>query len=288
MTMRAPVILVAAWLLVLAGCDKGGAPPRTAGSSGPHTMLVAVSILPQKYFVERLAGPRAEVMALLPPGSNPATYDPSMSTLARLSRAKLWVRVGVPGFVFERAWTEKIRSAAPHMRLVDSSKGVPLIGHNPHVWLSPRLVVTQARNIAEALMEVDPEGREFYRERLEVFEKELRDLDAELGAAMSKVEGKTFVVFHPAWEYFARDYGIHLMVIEEQGREPGPDKLAKMVDQARAKGIRTVFVQPQISSRSAQTVAEALGGKVVAIDPLAEDWPGALRDAALAFVEAAR
>ncbi len=250
--------------------------------------MVAVSVAPQSYFVKRIAGERVSVVTLLPPGASPATYEPTLSSLTALARARLWFRVGVDTFAFEAAWTERVRSAAPHMRLVNTSVGVGLLEHNPHLWLSPRRAVRQAEQMAKALSEVDPAGAKDYAAGLKAFRSEVAALDAELSAALAPAKGRTVLVFHPSWDYLTADYGLRMLAIEDCGHEPGPGHAAEVLGEARRLGIDTVFVQPQMHSRSAHGTAEALGGKVRTLDPLDPDWPHALRAAAQAFAGAAR
>lgn len=247
-----------------------------------------MSVAPQAYFASEVGGERVSVVTLLPPGASPATYEPTLSSLAALSRAKLWFQVGVPTFAFEAAWTERVRSAAPQMRVVDTSVGVELLHHNPHIWLSPRRAIRQAEHMAEALRQADPAGAAHYSRRLGALRTRLQALDAELRTTLTPAAGRTVVVFHPSWAYFAHDYGLKLLAIEDHGHEPGPSHAGDVLEDARALGITTVFVQPQMHSRSAVGTAEALGGRVRSLDPLTQRWPEALRAAAEAFVQEAR
>jgi zinc transport system substrate-binding protein len=259
-----------------------------AAGTGTPRLGVAVTVLPQRTFVERIAGARVQVQVLLPPGANHELYEPGISSLEPLGRCLLWLQVAPELFPFEQAWADKIRAVAPRMRLVDTSAGAARRGDNPHLWLSPRSVRVQARTIARALGEVDPGGQAAYAAGLARFEQELDGLERELSGLLAPLRGKRFVTFHPSWEPFAREYGFELQAIQQEGREPGPHHLDEVILQARAAGARDVFVEPFISSRSASTVAEALGGQMVVLDPLAPDWDENLRRAARAFLEHAR
>lgn len=159
-------------------------------------------------------------------------------------------------------------------------------GTDPHLWLSPRLVKIQARTIADALIEVDPAGKATYEKNLAAFHKDLDALDAKLVEALAPVKGKTFMVFHPAWGYFADAYGLEQEPIEIEGKDPSGQQLARMIDMAKDEGVRVIFVQPQFSSRSAKRVAEAIGGAVVPIDPLARDYIANLEQVATTVREA--
>jgi zinc transport system substrate-binding protein len=145
-------------------------------------------------------------------------------------------------------------------------------GTDPHIWLSPRLVKGQARTIADALVELDPAGKATYEKNLAAFLKDLDMLDAHLAEALAPVKGKTFMVFHPAWGYFADAYGLAQEPIEIEGKDPSGRQLARMIETAKDEGVRVIFVQPQFSKRSAERIADAIGGAVVPIDPLALDY----------------
>jgi zinc transport system substrate-binding protein len=145
-------------------------------------------------------------------------------------------------------------------------------GNDPHIWLNPRLVKLQAQTIAEALIEIDPGGKDVYKSNLAAFLKDLDVLDANLAEALAPVKGKTFLVFHPAWGYFADAYGLEQEPIEIEGKEPSAMQLARIIEEAKEEGVRVIFVQPQFSQASAKQIAEAIGGAVVPIDPLARDY----------------
>jgi len=263
----------------LSGC-KGGKSSAAAGAKP----LVFVGVEPQAYFVERVAGGRVAVEVMVQPGDSPATYEPSPRQMALLSRAKLFFRIGVP---FEEALLPKIRDTMKDLRIVDTRKGVPLRrmkaapghgghdhdgGFDPHIWTNPRLVKIQARTIADALAEIDPAGKDEFDENYRKFAADLDALDAKLTAALAPVRGKVFLVFHPAWGYFADAYGLGQEPVELEGKEPGGRQLARIISKAKAEGAKVVFVQPQFSRSNAKAIADAIGGVVVPIDPLARDY----------------
>ena len=145
-------------------------------------------------------------------------------------------------------------------------------GTDPHIWLSPRLVKVQARTVADALIETDPAGKDVYETNLSAFLKDLDELDVKLAKALAPVKGRTFMVFHPAWGYFADAYGLEQEPIEIEGKEPSAKQLARVIELAKEEGVRVIFVQPQFSQALAKRVAEAIGGVVVPINPLARDY----------------
>ena len=88
------------------------------------------------------------------------------------------------------------------------------------------------------------------------------------------------MVFHPYWGYFAGDYGLHQVPVEIEGKDPKPAQLKGLIEHAKRKHIKIIFVQPQFSTRSADLVAKEIGGQVIFADPLASDWSGNLREVA--------
>lgn len=258
---------------------------------------VAVSVVPQRYFVKEIAGDLVDVTVVIPPGASPVTYEPKPSQMADLSRCSLWFTVGVP---FERAEKDRILSALPNLKEVKTYGGLKLAAMDgrcgaaketamdPHVWLSPSMAVLQARTMALALAELDEKNREFYMDGYVRFAGKSASLDASLARILAPVRGRAFMVFHPSWGYFARDYGLVQMAAEIEGKEPKPRDLAEIADLSRSLGIDTVFVQPQFSRAAAEVLAKSIGGRAVPLDPMAPDWEDNLRRAALALAEASR
>ncbi len=263
------------------------------------TLPVFVSIPPQREFVERIGGDRVTVEVLVEAGQNPHTYDPAPKQIARMAKSSLYFRIGVP---FEDALLRRVGESMPRLHVVDTSAGVPLRetaeecndrdhdhdhehGTDPHIWMSPRLVMLQAITIHDALADVDPEGTEDYRENLASFLADLGRLHSDLELALKPVRGKTFLVYHPAFGYFADEYGLNQRPVEIDGREPGGKSLTRLIDDARKESVRVVFVQKQFSSANATVVANAIGGTVVPVDPLAANYMESMRALAAAVRE---
>jgi zinc transport system substrate-binding protein len=259
-------------------------------------LRVFVSVLPQQGFVERIGGEHVRVQAMVQPGHSPATYDPSPRQIAALAEAELYVRTGVP---FERAWMKRIRAANPDMRVLDLREGIETrrleahthdhdhdpghehAGHggeqDPHIWTSPLLVRAMSEAIRDALSELDPAHAADYARNQAAFAAELEALDREIRAMLADAPVRRFMVFHPAWGYFADAYGLTQIPIENEGKRPGPRSLNALIEQARREGIRVVLVQPQFDRRAAEQVADAIGGRVIAIDPLDSNYFDTLR-----------
>jgi zinc transport system substrate-binding protein len=264
--------------------------------SAPEKVQVMVSIAPQQYFVERIGDGYVDVNVMIPPGADPHTFEPRPQQLKALSRADLYLRIRIE---FEDAWIDKLRAANPRMRVVDTTEGIQRIpmpaqfrekGYaeratnlDPHIWLSPKLVKTQAQTIYHALVQVDADHQAAYQANLTRFLADLDALDAEIRQKLQGIQSRQFIVFHPGWGYFARDYGLTMMPIEVGGQEPGAAELAELVTQAKQKQIRVIFAEPQFSQQTASTLSREIGGKVLLIDPLSPDWINNLRQVADTF-----
>lgn len=248
-------------------------------------LSIFVSVIPQRYFVERIGGDRVQVEALVQPGDSPATYDANPRQMAALSDADLFFRIGVP---FEQALIPKISRMMPQLTMIDTRRGITLrpmtshrhdddhdsdaSGRDPHIWLDPKLVKIQARTIADALISIDPEGTLVYENNLRDFQHDLDVLDEKLTQTLAPLHGQTFLVFHPSWGYFAHSYGLEQEAIEVEGKNPSARQLARIVDQAEEAHVKVIYVQPQFSKSTAEAIARIIHGRVVPIDPLAYDY----------------
>jgi len=254
---------------------------------GPEAQpLVAVSVLPQQYFVDRLGGGAVRSVVMVPPGASPALYDPTLAQLADLEEAVAYFEVGHPAFPFEWAWLGRLLADRADLVRVDTSAGIASPPGDPHVWLAPEGAEVMARNTAAALARLVPDEAAAVDARLRELEAEIRAVDAELRERLAPVRGRTFFVFHPAWGALARAYGLEQVAVEHEHKEPDPRQLARLVRRARETGTRAIFVQPQFSRRAAEVVARAVGAEVIALDPLAYDWPANLREVGRTLAEA--
>ena len=246
----------------------------------PAERIAVVSILPQAYLVKRICGDRFRVVVMIPPGSSPETYEPSLSQMKELGKASIYLQIGhIP---FEKTHMAAVLSMNPSMRVVDCSRGVRLIregrnehhhgGIDPHTWLSPSEVRTIARNMAAALGEIDGEHAGEFDKNLAVFLRDMDALDGRLKKMMEPCRGRPFIVYHPAWSYFARDYGLVQVAIESEGKAPTPAGMRRVLDIAQREGLRHVIVQKQFPAEFAAAIAGDIGGSVLAADPLPADW----------------
>jgi zinc transport system substrate-binding protein len=273
--------------------------PPAALAEGLAPMPVAVGILPQRFFVEKIGGNLVEVEVMVPPGATPEQYEPKPRQMEALSRSRIYFACGVP---FETIWLPRMVSANDKIVVIHTEKDIKkraIESHSdhvetaktgahahegpddPHVWLSPPLVMLQARSIFEALAAEDPRNRSSYETNYKAFVSELVDLDLYISRIFATVpKPALFMVFHPAWGYFADAYGLKQVPVEVEGKEPKAKELDEFIKQARELGAKAIFVQPQYSPRSAQIVADAVGGGLVEADDLAPDWDKNLRQVA--------
>jgi zinc transport system substrate-binding protein len=254
-------------------------------------------IPPAAYLAERIGGDRLQVETLIQPGQDPHTFDPAPKQIQALVKAKMFFKTGMP---FENQLLEKISGAHPGLIAVDTAAGIKKIpmsaehdhggddhrhtdspdGLDPHVWLSPPLLKIQAANMVAALEKVDPNGAGFYKKNLLQLQRDLDELDAKIGKQLKPYAGRAFLVFHPAFGYFADCYGLKQEAIEAEGKQPTPMQLRQLIQKAKAERLKVVFVQPQFDRHSAQTVAEAIGGKIVLLNDMDKNILANLQDMA--------
>lgn len=236
-------------------------------------LKVVVTIPPQAYFVERIAGKRADVSVMIPEGANPETYEPTPKQLAALQDADMFVQIGSPLFPAEARY----RRSAKGARLFSMADGIEVMDGDPHFWTSPAAVRIIVRNLSGLLAAIDPSRRQEYERNASLFLQDIEALDAEIRSALRGKNGQTFLVFHPAWGYFAREYGLQQLALEQEGKPPSASQVRNVLDLARKKKIRAIIVQKGTDVRSARSIAADLGGEVVMADPLQRDWLDGMR-----------
>jgi len=272
------------FILLIAAFLGNGCIDQSEPQIDDRRTVIIVSILPQADFVEHVGGDNVEVIVMIPPGANPATYEPTASQLKAVSSAAMYVKVG-SGLPFEEVWLDKICSANPDMMIIDTSEGINLIQGDPHIWLSPRSAVIQVENIYRGLAGVDPENSEYYYRNKEQYINDLEVLDTDITESLSGFDGRNFMVFHPSWGYFSRDYDLTMIAVEIEGKEPSAGDMAHLIETAKENNIKIIFVQPQFSTKSAEVIAKEIGGSVVAVDPLPQDYITNLRIVSNTFAQ---
>lgn len=256
---------------------------------------LSVSILPQKYFVEKIVKDKFDVNVMVLPGASPHIYEPKSSQMKSLVNSKIYFYIGVS---FEKVWLDKFKLSAKNTTFVDTTIGIEKLamakhGHHdeeeihtnhehenehedealdPHIWLDPILVKVQAKNIYEAIIKIDSKNSEFYKANYEEFLKELDNLDTQVKTILAPYENRAFMVFHPSWGYFAKRYNLEQIAVEVEGKEPKPNELVELIKDAKKHDIKIVFVSAQFSQKSAKTISKNIGASVISIDPLNEKW----------------
>ena len=262
-------------LFILSACGN-----TTQKSEKP---ILTVTLEPLRYFTESIVGDNYEVVSMVPKGSSPESYDPTPQQLVNLSKSQAYLRIGYIGF--EQAWMKKLEANCPNMKVYNTSKGIDLIrdkGHwhgdhfheggvEPHVWNSTQNALIIADNIYQALCELDSTHQEDYQKRLDVLKQTIRQTDANVHTLLENADS-TFLIYHPALSYFARDYGLKQVSIEEGGKEPSPAQLKALIETCRNENVHTIFVQQEFDQRNAQLIANELGVNIVSINPLSYDW----------------
>ncbi len=293
-------------LLMLAGVSHAGAvspQPKQDRANAPfHKLRVVTSIVPLTFFVERIGGDRVEVSAMVPPGGNPHSYEPTPGQMMALADASLFVKAG-SGVEFELEWMERFVQLYPSLEVCNASQGGNLMmmdssgGHDhhsesahagggridPHFWLSPLNGILIASNIEHSLAALDPSGAPVYHRHFLQLKAELLDLSSAIRSSLAGIGNRTFMVFHPAWGYYAAEYGLQQIAAEAEGKELTPKSMMNVIRQARVRGIRVVFVSPQFSRVQANSIAREIGGVTQSVDPLSADYIENLRKATAAF-----
>ena len=266
------------YILTLFICCACGHTPQQS-----EKPVITVTLEPLRYFTEAIAGDCFEVISMVPKGSSPESYDPTPQQLVNLSKSQAYLRIGYIGF--EQAWMKKLEANYPTMKVHDTSKGVDLIraeGHwhgnhyheggvEPHIWNSTQNASVIADNIYAALSEMDADHQPEYKQRLDSLKQVIARTDADVRTFLANADS-TFLIYHPALSYFARDYGLHQISIEEGGKEPSPATLKTLIETCRREGAQVIFVQQEFDQRNAQLIADELGIEIVPINPLSHDW----------------
>lgn len=249
---------------------------------------VLVSVAPYKYLVNRIAADTVSVGLLVPPTASVHTYEPTFKEVLAAGKADMWFRIGE---TFEPRVVRALAAHNPRIEFVDLRQGLNLIagechchhgcchpeGMDLHIWLSTHLMKQQARTVATALMRRYPEHAQKYQQALNEHLKELDALDAEMAEQLAPVRGKTILVTHPAYAYLCRDYHLHQLPVEIEGKDPAPRQLTELMNRARQLHVKTIYTQSQYPDKAASLIAGQLGAALVKLDPYAENYMQNLR-----------
>ena len=262
----ASVILLLTFL-VISGCNREQTKDKKS--------LITVSILPQKYFVEKIAGDKFNINVLIPSGASPETYEPTPSQIIKLERSAVYFEIGYIELEVNRM--KGYLKNKTDLRIVNCSDGINLIKKEdrwvePHIWMSPENVRVIAQNIYKGLIAIDPVSENLYKENLTKFLKEIDDIDNSIREELKNLKSRSFLIYHPALTYFAKDYGLTQIPVQIEGKTPSSKYMKTIIEKAKLEGITTIVVQQQFDIRKAKTIAKEIGGKIITINPLNYNW----------------
>ncbi|UUX93395.1 metal ABC transporter solute-binding protein, Zn/Mn family [Methanoplanus endosymbiosus] len=291
--------LILTVLIITAGCTENPKKTKPEGENSgmeDNSILLFVTIPPQKEMAEAVGGDYVTVKTLVPPGADPHSYEPSPGTLQEMSVADACAIVG-SGLETEKNWLDKITGLNPDLKIINCSSGVKFIRSDedadnkegytdPHIWLSVSNGKIMTENIKEGLIEIKPELRAEFESQTQDYLSRLDTLNSEIADKLKERRGEYILVYHPAWRYFAEEYGLNTIAIEKDGKEPTPAGIKSVIDQAEEYNINTVLISPQFNRKSAEVIAEETGSRVMTVDPLKEDYIENLRNTAEVFSEA--
>ncbi len=264
-----------------------------------NTSQVTVSILPQAYFIERISGGAISVNVMVGPGEEAHTYEPTPEQMKSLAQSVFFFTIGVE---YEEVWVPRFEEINPDLEIINSANGIQHIplstdhDHHdeddgeqhldPHVWLSPENGRIIAENILLALSSLMPDSAELFQDNYDNLIADIEVLDTHIKETLDGLDRQKFMVFHPAWGYFAEQYNLEQIPVQVGGQDPSASEMASLIHIAQDEGIKVVFVQPTFNTASAEAIAQEINGEVAIVNPLAEDWLSNLEIAAEAFASA--
>lgn len=291
-------LLILFTILTLISCRQGSRQKQQADTPP----VITVTIEPLRNWTEAIAGNRFQVVSMVPKGSSPETYDPTPRQLADLTHSCAYLSTGYLGF--EQTWHERLKQNAPHLTFFELSQGIDLIyshshtphtqhpgnyeeeeshtpGVEPHLWMSVANARIIVRNICTSLCSLAPSHQAEFRHRTDSLCRQLDKLDSYLRSFLSASDAdSTFLIYHPALSYFARDYGLRQISIEADGKEPSAAQLKSVIDQCKREMVSVIFVQPEFDQRNAKLIAKEIAAIIVSINPLDYHWEQEMRNIA--------
>ena len=292
--------------VLFSGCTDN---PGDIVPEGKKGLVIACTIPPQEELITAVTGDTAHVIVMVPPGASPHTFEPSPSQIATLESADLYIALG-SGIEFENRWLDRIRGMYPHLQIVNLSEDLSLLpavehtheedvhdeqvhddhdehdqqeehgadahkhegGLDPHVWLSLKNAAIIVETIADVVSDIRPDMRDTYMENRDSYLGRISSVDESIRTSLSDLQNRKILVYHDSFGYFCRDYDLTQITVEVSGKEPSARTLAGIIDTAREDGITIIFMQPEFSTKGADTLASELGATVVLISPLAGDY----------------
>ena len=275
--------------LILSSCGQ---------ASKPDKPVITVTIEPLRFFTEAIVGDHFKVVSMVPNGTSPETYDPTPQQLVNLANSDAYIKIGYIGF--ELSWMDKIQKNAKHLSIFDSSKGIDLIyaeGHHhgdhyhaggvePHTWNSTKNAKIMAKNILDAAIQLDSIHTTDYQENYKSLVMLIDNTEETIQLMLNNnPHAKGFMIYHPALSYYARDYGLEQISIEEEGKEPTPAHLKKLIEKCMNDNIHIIFIQPEFDQKNAEVIATQTNSQIVGINPLSFYWQDEMIHLTKALIE---
>jgi len=259
----------------------------TSGVPAGNKEVITVSILPFKYFIDKIGGDDFDVNVMVPPGADPHIYEPAPQQITALSRSVAYLSDGYLGF--EMTWLDRFYEANTRMKKINLGKDIDLIlatedhgehqeGADPHYWSTPRSAAVIAADVKNLLCSLKPAQKEKYEKNFSILADSIASLDTLARKLFAGMEGSTFMIFHPALGYLARDYHINQLAVEREGKEPDPGYMKSLIDEAKGKHIKKIFIQKGFDIKNASAIASETGAVIRELDPLGEDWYANMKD----------
>jgi len=244
---------------------------------------IIVSIVPQKSFVDAIGGKFVHTTVMVPPGSSPHTYEPKPSQMRDISKAAIYFSIGVE---FENAWLPRFANQNKKMKIVDLSQGITKIPmpafkntntkeekKDDHIWTSPQNIKIITLRITKILSMLDKKNTSYYKNNYNKFLAKVNDTDKKIKQILQKTKKRAkFMVFHPSWGYFAKEYNLTQFPIQIQGKKPKPKELIYIIKKAKNEHIKAIFTQPEFSDKMALQIAKELKIPVIKATPLSPNW----------------
>ena len=255
---------------------------------------VVVSIAPEVQWVEAVGGDKVNVTLMVPPGADPHTYEPLPSQLSQISNAKMYAEIGSP-LEFETNYMNQIKSANPNMLVVNCSQGIQLMPNSaenesdtmdPHDWVDPKDAKIMVNNIYNGLVQIDPADKAYFQKNRDQYLQQLDELDKNTTQLLKGKQGTNILIFHPAFGYYCKDYNLTQVAVMINDEEPSPQRIAMLVNIAKKDNIKIMFSEPQYNPEYMQSIASQVGGEVLSVNDLGENYLQNMENVAKAFSQA--
>lgn len=280
---RSFLILIMGIMLFGVGCSR-------SNNKSNDKITVAVSIVPEETFVKSIAGELVNIVTLIPPGKSPESYAPTPKVLADLSDSKVYFSIGVPA---EKAGIlPKLKGMNNSIKIVNLAEAAnklykpikfPSGEIDPHIWMSPKRVKVMLTTIKDELVLLDPKNKDTYENNYKNYLTKLDTADKQIQTSLSHLKNKSFVIYHPCMGYFANDYNLNMIALEEEGKEASIKDLQKTIDYAKSNNIKVIFYQAEVDNKQAKVFADEINGKCEKIEPLSPDYIGNLNRISATF-----